>query len=270
MDDYKLTKHLNVKKYCLDYDTHDKWNIEYYDNKKCDDSNPFLIIDSKPLNAFAHWVYENAIFLPLFSELKRVYPNLKIVVLEKKNYKKLFLDFFKIYENDIYYEDFPESNMCFFPEPICLNNKIINDNYKLYVDNLCDYFIPFRTEIKDINVVFLPRQKNENFKSNDRSYDLNDLLENVKNILNTDGITKLEDQIIPISKSKNIILTDGSPLLVNGLFAYNSNIIVCDTITIWQAREYPRLKYIIDKHLIHNKIVYATDFSYNNIKKFLM
>ena len=78
-------------------------------------------------------------------------------------------------------------------------------------------------------------------------------------ILNTDTITDLKDQIDLIEKSENIIINDGSALLINGLFAKNSNIYVCERlVTQGQSNIYPPMKNIINsiQNINNNKIIY--------------
>ena len=78
-------------------------------------------------------------------------------------------------------------------------------------------------------------------------------------ILNTDTITDIKDQIDLIEKSENIIINDGSALLINGLFAKNSNIYVCERlVTQGQSNIYPPMKNIINsiQNINNNKIIY--------------
>ena len=78
-------------------------------------------------------------------------------------------------------------------------------------------------------------------------------------ILNTDNINNIKDQIELVEKSENIIIPDGSALLINGLFGKNSNIYVCDRlVTQGQCQTYPYMKNIINsiQNINNNKIIY--------------
>lgn len=120
----------------------------------------------------------------------------------------------------------------------------------------------------------MPRQTKENFKPNDRSYDITDILQKCNDIkiLNTDNINKLEEQLTIINNSKNIILTGGSPYIVNGFFCINKNIIVLDNIVVHQSKKFSKMKYI-HNFILKNNIVNSIPkkkFTYNDIKKYLI
>ena len=93
-------------------------------------------MDTNDNEAFAHWVFESAIYFDLFDKLKIQYPDIKINLKTKRDYKNLFFKFFEIQQDDIVY-DIKENNICFFIKPIyslCINS--ISEEYKLYVDVL--------------------------------------------------------------------------------------------------------------------------------------
>jgi hypothetical protein len=73
-------------------------------------------------------------------------------------------------------------------------------------------------------------------------------------VLNTDDITDLNDQIRIIQSAKKIIVTDGSPFLVNGLFLSNCEVYVIDNFTTTQMKIYNKLKTIIEKINILNRV----------------
>ena len=219
----------------------------------------YLIIDSPFSDAFSHWVYECAIYLELYLNLKILYPELKLISGNRKKFKSLFYKFFKIDENDVFLSiDQTKNNQCFLPKPIsCLNHKKNCREYEDLVKNFIKYFECCHVQ-KSLDFLLLPRQIKENFAPNDRKYDVTEiqnLIENetIKNskVLNTDEIECLENQIKIVNKSKNIIVTDGSPFLVNGMFSNNSNIILIGNHTQFQSSEYPKMKFLYQ--LIQNK-----------------
>jgi hypothetical protein len=65
-------------------------------------------------------------------------------------------------------------------------------------------------------------------------------------IINTDKITTLSEQIKGLRSSYNIIITDGSPFLVNNMFCKDSKISVIDNLTKNQIKIFLKLKYVID------------------------
>ena len=69
--------------------------FEYYESH--DESKSlslFLLFETTMDFTFGHWIYESAIYLPYFFELKLKYPELKLLVKQspKRSYKKLFFD----------------------------------------------------------------------------------------------------------------------------------------------------------------------------------
>ena len=263
---YKLYVVENVYSYCLlDFTTH---KIEVRPTLIPDvDNFYYLVIDFDTSHeAFAHWVYESAIYLPIFGRLKEMqkYKNIKILLNGRKRFKTLFLNFFNIPESDVCYSiDSGSNNTCIFPSPIsALNdNSLFSDRYMQIVDRFIGIFynyvaVPALEPQYEYTV--LPRQVLENFVSNDRTYNMDFVYEMIRAksksycILNTDGITDLADQILAVRSSPNVVVTDGSSFLVNNMFCRNQNIYVVDTITVGQSASYVKLKYIRDRVSVIN------------------
>jgi hypothetical protein len=223
-----------------------------------------FVIDTLYHDAFSHWVFESAIYLPLFILLKTKYPTLKLYLKEYKNYKKIFCEYFKINENDIIYEiTYP--NTCLFPNPISsLNINSITEKYIYQIDN----FLNLKSNKKTIQTLFLPRQTKENYNNNNRYYDVSNFLQNIDTshnfILHTDNVTDLNYQIDIVNSSKNVILMGGSSYFVNGLFCQNSNIIVLDGC-MNQINSFIKLKYIHDKICKNNNVTFCKFTNYNDI-----
>jgi len=223
IDIYKLFKLENVLEYS--YENHNTWKIILNDDLKLANENIYFIIDTLFQDAFGHWVFESAIYLPLFKKLKETYPNIKLVLKEEKNYKKLFCKYFNIDSNDIVYI-IESNNISFFPSPItCLNDQVISETYKNQIFKFKEFFVDNNNIKRDL--LIMPRQTKENYKNNDRVHNIQYLLDKYKDkayILNTDEITDLKDQIDLVQSSKNIFLTEGSPFFVNSFFCKNKNI----------------------------------------------
>ena len=100
----------------------DKWEIETYEHH--DNTNYFFIFEHNT-SAIAHWVYESAIYLELFIKLKKKYGNIKLVISGKKVFKKLFLNIFNIFDDDILYLDNNDSNKTEIPSELSSNTCII-------------------------------------------------------------------------------------------------------------------------------------------------
>jgi len=216
--------------------------------------NYYFIIDTQYDDAFGHWVFESAIFLPVFKKLQNLYPKIKLVLKRKKTFKDLFCIFFNI--EPVY--KIEANNLCIFPTPItALNDNHITDDYKKYVYTFRSYF---QTEtVNQYENIVMPRQSKENYYGNDRQYNFQPLIEKLTNpyILNTDDITDLKKQINIVSSGKNIYLSEGSPFLVNGLFCKNKNIvIVYPRITLTHEDSFIKYKFISDLHRETNTVSY--------------
>jgi len=274
-DIYKIFIIENVIHYSLiDFNTHE---IEVCEKKE-DLQEYYFVIDLTFHDAFAHWVYESAIYLPIFSKLKKLYPTLKVVLKEKKQFKLLFLKFFGIMETDIIYDvDMKPNNICLFPSPIsALNdNHTMTDNYKQIILQFIMVFSQCRVEPQQYDYIILPRQTKENYKHNDRIYDMNAIYEAINSttkkysILHTDTIVDLKDQITAIQSASTVILTDGSPFLVNNLFCNHQKLFVLDIVTQYQSSFLFKQNYIIEticrlhnntytylsKHISHDQMI---------------
>lgn len=258
-DIYKLYIVENVDSYSLlDFTTHKIELRAPVDNKP--DASYYFVIDIGSHEAFAHWVYESAIYLPIFGCLKNIekYENIKILLNGRKRFKTLFLNFLNINESDVCYSiDSESNNVCIFPSPISIlnDNSLFSDNYTQIIDRFIDIFHNYVTPVVELQYEYtvLPRQVLENFVSNDRTYNLEFIYDFLRTnsktycILNTDGIRDLTDQILVVRSSPNVVVTDGSPFLVNNMFCRNQNIYVVDTMTVGQSGLYVKLKYIRDR-----------------------
>ena len=203
-DGYKLFKVKNVSRYAFEDHKSNAWSIEYQNKIEDENKNYYLIIENRFRNAFAHWVYECAVYLPIFHKLKEIYPDIKIIMLERerKTYNKLFFDYFSINSDDVIYINtdpfFTESNICFFPTPIlALNENIITDTYKKYIDRFFNIFED--NPKKTINILCAPRQRIDNSAPQDRTLDMSDIITkitdfNIGHIMHTDSIQNLIQQ----------------------------------------------------------------------------
>jgi hypothetical protein len=305
INDDKLYIVSNVKTY--DNKTPKTWDLELYDDNEIKKANNkpiitnskfkiknknfvkiqyYFIIDTYQNEAFAHWVFESAVYLHLFTELKQKYPTIKLALRSPRTYKKLFLKLFNISTDDIVH-NIEINNICIFPSPLSMiNDKELNDKFQINARKLKETINKmFATEKqKDINILFMPRQSKENFFANNRVNDSTDIQQNLKSenikhiLLNTDDVTNIKIQIDTIKKAKNIIITDGSPFLVNGLFCKNANIIVLGDIVSQDGQTFKRYKFLKELIEEENKVTmlpyvhgtfYNCKFYYNDIKNLL-
>jgi hypothetical protein len=273
MNDIKHNFIDNVISYKITEHSKKEFDIKISNLETNLEKNNYYILEWDPdsSSAFAHWVYECAVYIPYYLELKKKIPNLKIYVTNKKKFKDIFLEYLGVELNDIVYSiELP--NTCVFHEFISLGLSFVSDEYKIILDNFLNYF-PKKYE-KENNILFMPRQVKENYIGNNRVYNTKDheeliigIDENNK-ILYTDTIEKLEDQIIMVQNSKTIIVTDGSPSSVNILFSKNSDIIILnDNLIKKQVNIYEVYKYIFERIIEKNElnIKYTKDMSVHSL-----
>ena len=174
----------NVKSQSCNIST-SKLFFEYYDSNQSNNLLSFFLLFETWFDCtFGHWLYESAIYLSYFFELKSRYPELKILVKKnpKRNYKKLFFKALNINDNDIYWLDneeindcktvyinIPSNNICINTKPHYLNTVQIKDKNifkeliikfkNILIDNLN---ITYPSE-KFIQNLFFKRSKIENY-----------------------------------------------------------------------------------------------------------
>ena len=213
-----------------------------------------MIIDTAINAGIAHWVYESAIMLRFFKDLQKIHPTIKIHLKINKTFKLRFLKLFNIDEVDISYS-LEENNICYFIPPITsLNIKEVLYFHRKYIKNLKDYFDNVENNNgQDIDLVVLPRQIKDNYNIGVDYSPLTNVITTLRQkgrelqVLNTDDINDIKDQINIIRRSKNIILVDGAALLINGMFANKSTIyVVTRNVTQVQSKDYPQMKYLLD------------------------
>ena len=194
--------------------------------------NYYFYIDAKFPDAFAHWIYESAIYLYLYIKLKEIYPTLKIYTKMKKTYKDVTYRAFNIKESDISYTIENRNNIVLFPPYISFFTNTINDNHRLYLMNFRNYLTEVDAIKKDISILYFPRGKLENYKENDRIILNQDDIENVVKtypnsyVYYTDTTTDIRDQIKLLQRANIFICDYGSNFSFNSFFCNDSHIIV--------------------------------------------
>ena len=210
----------------------------------------FLLFETCFDAAFGHWIYESAIFLPYYHELKHKYPKLKILVKRnpKRTYKKLIFNALNIVDDEIFwidnidkfsstivYEKIPINNVC-----ISSPNQYSNTLPIKHYDLLKELIINFKEKLldnlnikypleKSIENLFLPRSKNgENYQPNERQINYSQVYDLLKDKeykeYDTVNTENFKDQIELLISAKNIFIDWGSSFVVNVLFSRNSNI----------------------------------------------
>ena len=222
----------------------------------------YIVLDTKFHNAFGHWFFESAIWLPKISHILKNYPQAKIYVKEKKGYKQQILTYFGITPDQIV-DSFLSNNLCIFVNPFTALND--TKEHERFRKMLAEFSNEFYRELppKKISYLLLPRQSKENYGSNDRQIGTNDLEDYLSQIpaskvFNTDESPSFADQVNCLQSSKHILVTDGSPFAVNGFMSKNSVIFVLgDTLLPLQRQIYPKKNHICEFIEHHNAVTYV-------------
>jgi len=255
-DIYKLFIVERVKSYeFVDYNTH----LININENNVPITQHYFVIDLQYHDVFGHWVYETAVYLPIFKILKEQYPTIKLLLKSSKRYKDIFLNFFKI--TDVCYE-IDDGNVCIFPSPITSFHELkITPQYLKILEN---FILEFKIEscYPIYDYVVFPRQKLENYKRNDRIYNMDSvyksLLGKKYTIYNTDECNDLVDQIMALRSAPIVVLCEGSSLWVNLMFGKNQCFQVIGNICRDQEDTFPKVKnlFVMLCNLNNNTIHY--------------
>jgi hypothetical protein len=233
--------------------------------------NIYYIFDTHNQNAFAHWVFENFVYLHFFFDIKQQYPSAKLVLYEKKDYKYLFLENNGIDRSDIVSRediDFQyqtlhtkpieervcKPNLVFFHPYGSLNSSRPTPHHRYAILSYLET-IKSRSKEKTIPILYLPRGEKENFAGLDRRYAIQaDCKELVKQlggvIFETDSNTDYWKQIELVRSAKIILCDYGSNLWVNGFFSEDAHILF---LNIGWRQEHIYPYYGLLYSLIHNQ-----------------
>jgi hypothetical protein len=208
------------------------WNISYKEIPEGEAEEIYFCIDGIYHEAWAHWVDESALYLPLYLKLKEQYPKLKLFSLGKKGYKNAMYKAFSIAEDDVVYQIQSTHNQFLFPYYVSLADHrrpfFFLNHMKIFYNWIVERCGP---QEKDIDILYLPRGSKENCMQNDRQIpvqsELISMFSEYPNVtvLYTDSVDNMIEQWKIIRRAKVILLSEGSNLLVNGFFAENSQII---------------------------------------------
>lgn len=229
------------------------------DKLKATDNSICIILETKFHGAFGHWFFESAIWLTQVKKILDTLPNAKIHLKETKGFKIQILQFFGISEDKVCTQ-LPKNNTCIFVNPCtALNDAGDPGKFKEMLSAFSDQF--FKNPItKTINYLLMPRQKKENFVYNDRQVGTDDLEGYVKSlpsseIYNTDNSPTFADQVNTLQSSHHIIVTDGSPFMVNAFLAKYSVITVLGDALVPNQRKTDRKLQAICEQIEHNNAV---------------
>lgn len=245
------------------------------------DTKHIFFVDTASHDAFSHWVFESAIFLPYFNKLNDMLNNKLYLHLvdTDKSYKNLFVSAFDIPYNKLI-KILPKNNICYMQEhAFLLQTKNASDDHKkIFIRLISNFKNKILEKIKNseinnnsYNLLYLPRQKTGNYVPNDFQIINQNNIKNMvstykKNIIfDTTDTTNIISQFSLVRNSKNILLNYSSPLFVNGFFATNSNIFILNCFCHNHHTEFVYLKIIYDAIVSENNVYFIPCHSNKNI-----
>jgi hypothetical protein len=206
----------------------------------------YFLLDTHNQNAFAHWVFENFVYLPMYKKIKEIYPSCKVLLSERKDYKYMFLksagvspedivvakdvDFqYQVLNKEPIEERSIKPNLVFFHPYASFNGQKVEEYHLQYLSHYLHQIQRMPKE-KTIPILYLPRGEKENFTGMDRRYVIqNQCKELVKQlggtIFETDTNTDYHKQIELVRSAKVILCDYGSNLWVNGFFSEDAHLV---------------------------------------------
>ena len=270
----------NVKDVFTDIHTGNK-SYTFYEEPIDENNLQILFLFETPFHeAFCHWVFESAIFLPFVKKFTS-YDNFFILV-NKNNERKYKKSFFKLlnindknieyidnletHTDTVSYKNIPKNNISIICKNFILNQvpNSLNDNlietYTFLINHFYETIVKDIHREKQIENLFLPRSKIENYLPNDRqiNYDsLNTLLKNKECVsYDTQATDNFIEQVILLQKSTNVYTYWGSSFYVNGFFSKDSNIYIAMNNTSYNCDNSFLLCKIIKKKIEENNTIF--------------
>lgn len=209
------------------------WDVSYDTTLSGEAESFYFCIDTIYSETWPHWVDESAVYLLLFSKLRKIYPRIKIYSLKHKVFKEAMYRAFEIWSEDVVFHIESKHNRFVFPHYISLADHRLPYLFLKHMKNFYRYIVSkCPTKGKDIDILYLPRGKKENSKGTDRTVpvqaqliDFFSATQKAK-ILFTDDTVNMIEQWDTVRRAKVIILNEGGNHGINGFFAYDSDIIV--------------------------------------------
>ena len=180
--EFNIQVYNNVSSYVKEYIKEEKryhWNIQTNNTLESPNESAdkyFIIEKDGSSDAFGHFFYESLPYVCIYKELKKIIPEIKIHIKCKKIFKTLAFKYLDVNEEDLSYT-FNVVNKCYFIENMGEFIETIK-NPEPIRQVLNNFRILFKTEMhveKTIPILFMPRQKKENFHGNNREYYTQDI-----------------------------------------------------------------------------------------------
>jgi hypothetical protein len=250
----------------------------------------FLIVDVELEygSSYGHWVMEFAVFFREWQDILLRYPNTRIVIGQKRDFKLRMFDLYGISEDRIVLAaDLPSRNYCIFFPFVSINDYAINryfflelwDNHVKHtkcLSGLTDgviYYTHFQStpldsilpEVAPIPLLVMPRGTKENLKYNDRFYaGFEPLVSFAEShggrAVYSDNVTDLRVEFRAIASARIIVVCEGSAYFANGAYATNAIIIVVGKAIIESQIDIPAIQVLQDYITIsrNNSVIFVS------------
>ena len=233
LDDYLIYEVNDVCDIKIQQREHYGWDVTHNTAIVGTAENIYLYLDCEQDDAFGHWIFEAAFYLPVFSKLQKLYPNIKILSFRERNYKNSMYSAFNISSELVSYSIESFKNNVIFLRCKSLGDHINHNLHMNYIRLFYNELVMEKDNKKDIDILYLPRGTLENLKGNDRTLPCqSELVEALpKYFLNsliyfTDNTKNIREQITLVRRAKILIVDYGSNLLFNGFFSEGTKILV--------------------------------------------
>lgn len=224
-----------------------------------------FVIDCHYDDAFFHWIFESAIYLPAYLELRKQHPGLKLLVKRMLRHKQQFFDLFGITADNLTRPHEQAWETAYLPMFYFRNWRGIPKDFIPLSERLFDRIMAVEAphQVSDYHgqsIVYFPRNTTGNYKGNNRVIMNQDqLIACVRElggyVKRTEEIQSFRDQLDIIAHAKCVVLDYGSAFYVNGFVAENATIIVLNWMD--QHEEQDAFQWLYERMLKQgNKITF--------------
>jgi hypothetical protein len=239
----------------------------------------YVAIDTQGQDAFGHWFFESAIWVPeIIKSFSEYRDKIEFLLLSKKKYKEDVLDYLGV--TYTYTAELP--NICIVCPPVTSLNL---NQHSLWYSRLLEKFIYHFESLganreKTLDYLLMPRQQRENLQVNERRIDTQEIeayfsaSEGNHKIFNSDQSPGFDEQCRFVRSARTLFVIDGSAFLVNGFIARNSTLVVLGSSLVpSQATRFEKISLITRLIESFNSVVFISSsintFTYEMVRPFL-
>lgn len=237
----------------------------------------YFLLEAPGEDAFAHWIYESAVFLPLLGALRSVYPHIQLLTRNTKRYVKNLLLFMGYGDVPVvHYDQRQLHNLVLVPPLVSLNDRSLECGRDSLFGKMVNHWVDDVRQRLELDVdkrtvkcgssgytVFLPRNTRENYAANDRIVPqqqelIDSTIASGGIVLPTFEINNFYYQWMIVACAETVIVDYGSSFLVNCVFLKNKRIRVINSGSMLATQyTFPGMKHIVDHICAQNKVEFV-------------